>query len=225
MSRAKVYSSSSVNVWTCLFSARSFRSSEGFREPTSGGVIVRVGAMNFAMRAIRRPNFGMASASRRENLATAWNVSSSSPREKRYRPSGRGRKLDSCGMTSKPCEGRSRSRMICGRRRLHTYEQTVNLNPGYTSSVTAAPPRTCRRSRTTTFLPAWARYAAVVRPLWPPPGDGVLRDPPLRGTARRLAALQVPDQREGCPSPREQGRHPRCVETREGTDLLHAMVR
>src|SRR3989442_66536 len=72
-------------------------------------------------------------------------------------------------MTSKPCEGRSRSRMICGRRRLHTYEQTVNLNPGYTSSVTAAPPRTCRRSRTTTFLPAWARYAAVVRPLWPPP--------------------------------------------------------
>src|SRR3989441_10880957 len=72
-------------------------------------------------------------------------------------------------MTSKPCEGRSRSRMICGRRRLHTYEQTVNLNPGYTSSVTAAPPRTCRRSRTTTFLRAWARYAAVVRPLWPPP--------------------------------------------------------
>src|SRR5437667_594494 len=125
--------------------------------------------MNFAMRAIRRPSFGMASASRRENLATAWNVSSSSPREKRYRPSGRGRKLDSCGMTSKPCEGRSRSRMICGRRRLHTYEQTVNLNPGYTSSVTAAPPRTCRRSRTSTFLPAWARYAAVVRPLWPPP--------------------------------------------------------
>src|SRR2546427_10832184 len=72
-------------------------------------------------------------------------------------------------MTSKPCEGRSRSRMICGRRRLHTYEQTVNLNPGYTSSVTAAPPRTCRRSRTTTFLAACARYAAVVRPLWPPP--------------------------------------------------------
>src|SRR5947209_3821130 len=32
----------------------------------------------------------------------------------------------------------------------------------------------------------------------PRPGDGVLRDPPLRGTARRLAALQVPDQREGC---------------------------
>src|SRR6266581_4045642 len=72
-------------------------------------------------------------------------------------------------MTSKPCDGRSRSRMICGRRRLQTYEHTVNLNPGYTSSVTAAPPRTWRRSRTSTRLPARARYAAVVRPLWPPP--------------------------------------------------------
>ncbi len=80
MSRANVYSSSSVSVWTCLFSARSFLSSEGLREPTSGGVIVRVGAMNFAMRAIKRPNLGIDSASRRENFATAWNVSSSSPR-------------------------------------------------------------------------------------------------------------------------------------------------
>src|SRR5438445_4565723 len=52
----------------------------------------------------------------------------------------------------------------------------------------------------------------------PRPGDGGLRDPPLRGTARRLAALQVPEQWEGCPSPREQGRRPRCVEPREGTD-------
>src|SRR5215831_13674937 len=37
------------------------------------------------------------------------------------------------------------------------------------SSVTAPPPRTCRRSRTRTFLPAFARYAALTRPLWPPP--------------------------------------------------------
>src|SRR5881397_3805078 len=74
MSRAKVYSSSSVSVWTCLFSARSFRSSEGFREPTSGGVIERVGAMNFAMRAIRRPNFGVAPRELRDRLERVFFV-------------------------------------------------------------------------------------------------------------------------------------------------------
>jgi hypothetical protein len=35
--------------------------------------------------------------------------------------------------------------------------------------VTAAPPRTYLRSRTRTFLPACARYAALTKPLWPPP--------------------------------------------------------
>src|SRR5207248_7382509 len=59
--------------------------------------------------------------------------------------------------------------MISGRSSETTYEQTENLKPGKISSVTAAPPRTWRRSRTTTFLPAFARYAALTRPLWPPP--------------------------------------------------------
>src|SRR5262249_37545758 len=58
---------------------------------------------------------------------------------------------------------------ISGRSSDTTYEQTENLNPGKTSSVTAAPPRRWRRSRTSVFLPARARYAAAVRPLWPPP--------------------------------------------------------
>ena len=35
--------------------------------------------------------------------------------------------------------------------------------------VTAAPPTSGRRSSTSTFLPARARYAAHTRPLWPPP--------------------------------------------------------
>src|SRR5262249_26744534 len=59
--------------------------------------------------------------------------------------------------------------MISGRSSDTTYEQTENLKPGKTSSVTAAPPSTCRRSRTTTLRPARARYAAAVRPLCPPP--------------------------------------------------------
>src|SRR5262249_25589273 len=44
-----------------------------------------------------------------------------------------------------------------------------NLNPGKTSSVTAAPPSTCLRSQTRTLFPARARYAAFTRPLCPPP--------------------------------------------------------
>ena len=59
--------------------------------------------------------------------------------------------------------------MICGRSSETTYEQTEMWKPGNTSSVTAAPPSTCRRSSTSTRRPARARYAACVRPLWPPP--------------------------------------------------------
>src|SRR5258705_365951 len=51
--------------------------------------------------------------------------------------------------------------MISGRSRLTTYEKTENLNPGKTSSVTAAPPTRGRRSSTTVFHPARARRAAV----------------------------------------------------------------
>src|SRR5438045_2441112 len=59
--------------------------------------------------------------------------------------------------------------MISGRRSETTYDATENLKPGKISSVTAAPPSTCLRSSTTTFFPALARYAAVTRPLCPPP--------------------------------------------------------
>ena len=43
--------------------------------------------------------------------------------------------------------------MISGRSSETTYEQTENLKPGKTSSVTAAPPSTCRRSSTSTLRP------------------------------------------------------------------------
>src|SRR5712691_3824768 len=59
--------------------------------------------------------------------------------------------------------------MISGRNSETTYEQTEKRKPGNTSSVTAAPPRTWRRSSTSTIRPARARYAAAVRPLCPPP--------------------------------------------------------
>ena len=47
--------------------------------------------------------------------------------------------------------------MISGRSRLTTYENTENVKPGKTSSVTAAPPTRSRRSSTSTRLPARAR--------------------------------------------------------------------
>src|SRR3989304_780621 len=76
MSRANVYSSSWVSVLICLFRASSFRSSAGAMDPRSGGVIVSVGAMNFARRAMRRPKRGYASASRRGNFAVARTAAS-----------------------------------------------------------------------------------------------------------------------------------------------------
>src|SRR6266849_7208833 len=86
-----------------------------------------------------------------------------------WSPLGLGVNVPSSGRISRPCRGRSSSRIISGRSRETTYEQTENLNPGNTSSVTHAPPSTCRRSSTSTRLPARARYAALTRPLWPPP--------------------------------------------------------
>src|SRR5215470_5153145 len=59
--------------------------------------------------------------------------------------------------------------MISGLSSETTYEQTENLKPGMISSVTAAPPSTWRRSSTRTFFPPRARYAALTRPLCPPP--------------------------------------------------------
>jgi hypothetical protein len=59
--------------------------------------------------------------------------------------------------------------MISGRNNETTYEKTEKRKPGNASSVTAAPPSTCRRSSTTVFRPARARYAALTSPLWPPP--------------------------------------------------------
>lgn len=43
--------------------------------------------------------------------------------------------------------------MMYGRKRLNTYEALENLKPGMISSVTAAPPTTCRLSTTATDRP------------------------------------------------------------------------
>ena len=45
----------------------------------------------------------------------------------------------------------------------------MNEKPGISSSVIAAPPTMAFFSSTSVRSPALARYAAWVRPLWPPP--------------------------------------------------------
>lgn len=57
--------------------------------------------------------------------------------------------------------------MMYGRKRLSTYEALENLNPGIISSVTAAPPTTCRLSTTATDKPAFCKYAEAINPLCP----------------------------------------------------------
>ena len=59
--------------------------------------------------------------------------------------------------------------MISGRSRLSAYENVVNEKPGMSSSVIAAPPTRSFFSSTRVRSPALPRYAALVRPLWPPP--------------------------------------------------------
>ncbi len=59
---------------------------------------------------------------------------------------------------------------LCARAADHRKgENILLLDVRKISSVTAAPPTMCRRSSTTTFFPARARYAAATRPLCPPP--------------------------------------------------------
>lgn len=60
-----------------------------------------------------------------------------------------------------------RSFMMYGRNRLNTYEALENLKPGMISSVTAAPPTTCRLSTTATDRPDRCKYPAATNPLCP----------------------------------------------------------
>ena len=89
--------------------------------------------------------------------------------------------------------------MISGRSRLSAYENVVNENPGRSSSVIAAPPTRCRCSSTSVRRPACARYAAFVRPLWPPPMTITSYDVPVRplGGVAVLSVMAWPSSWRG----------------------------
>src|SRR6266849_8520552 len=144
-------------------------SSRGSSDIGSGGVMLRIGLTKRANSTIALPYSSYASASTFEWRLISRRVLAWSFTRHRWSPFGIGVKVPSSGRISRPWRGRSRSRRISGRSRETTYEHTENRKPGNTSSVTAAPPRTWRRSSTSTIRPARARYAAAVRPLCPPP--------------------------------------------------------
>src|SRR5439155_22486618 len=144
-------------------------SSRGSSDIGSGGVMLRIGLTKRAISTIALPYSSYASASTFEWRLISLCVSAWSFTRTRWSPFGIGVKVPSSGRISRPWRGSSRSRMISGRSSDTTSEHTEKRKPGNTSSVTAAPPSTCRRSTTSTFRPARARYAAAVRPLCPPP--------------------------------------------------------
>src|ERR1700692_598162 len=80
--------------------------------------------------------------------------------------------------------------MTFGLRSDTVYAATELRNPGWNSSVTAAPPTTPRRSRTVTFRPAVARYAEQTKTLWPPPMMTTSRSPESTTRNPHLMPLQ-----------------------------------
>src|SRR6187551_2855236 len=72
-------------------------------------------------------------------------------------------------MKERPWRSSPRSRTIDGRNGPAPWSTAEQRKPGANSSVTASPPTTGRRSRTIGRRPAFARYAAAVRPFGPAP--------------------------------------------------------
>src|SRR5262245_6113919 len=86
------------------------------------------------------------------------------------RPSAPGEKTrTSVWMKDRPCLARSSSAAIEGRKGPAAWSTVETRKPGANSSVTATPPTTGRRSRTTGRKPAFARDAAAVSPFGPAP--------------------------------------------------------
>ena len=102
-------------------------------------------------------------------------------------PSGCGANTRTSGSTvTRPCCTSPRSWITDLRRRPTVCTIPGARTPGAISTVSRIPPTRSRRSRTSTLRPAFARYAAVTRPLWPAPTiDGVV--------ARRHATLPFPE--------------------------------
>ena len=51
----------------------------------------------------------------------------------------------------------------------YEYREIRASNPGNARTLVVAPPISPFASKTRTFLPAFARYAAATKPLWPAP--------------------------------------------------------
>src|SRR4051812_41022981 len=156
--------------------------------------------------------FRKASASPRENLANSSQVRSRSRHIVSHVPSGNGMCTTGSGwMYSRPYRSSWSSRSAgFAWIRLCAVEQVSCRKPGsVSSSVAVSPPSTCRASSTHSRCPAFARYAAAISALCPPPatttsyGSGKTREPlVVAAEDRRLLVRGQPERAHDLGRPR-----------------------
>src|SRR6185503_19788463 len=179
--------------------------------PRSGGSSIS-GRARSAARSQRSANSRYAAASAvDQSRSIAAQVLSRLDHVTTLRPSGNGaNRYGSCTATSSPCAARSSSRTISGRKSDSVYAAGDARTPGYSSSVTQAPPTMSRRSKHSTVSPARARYAAATRPLWPAPITATSSTQP-----RLMPQPQI--QPDAVPENQEDGRDPDGESDHNGT--------
>ena len=136
----------------------------------SGGVIALMYARKLATARTFLSNAGYAAASCACRGFSPSAVVAASPQNVTAEPSGCGANTRTSGsINSRPNAGSLRSLITERRRRPTVCAIPGAVNPGAISLFRRMPPTTSLRSSSVTSLPAFARYAAATRPLWPPP--------------------------------------------------------
>ena len=151
-------------------SVRPLKPSAGDGDARSGGSVAWTRVRNRTSERTLRSNARNASASPGRRVRSSVAVRAGSRHNVMGGPSADGAKATTSGSTARrPCARSRRSRTTLARRPPRPSAATGARTPGATSSIASAPPARPRRSRTSVRSPAFARYPAVTRPLWPAP--------------------------------------------------------
>ncbi len=151
-------------------SVRPLKPSAGDGDARSGGSVAWTRLRNRARERTLRSNARNASASLGRCVRSSVAVRAGSRHNVIGRPSADGAKATTSGSTARrPYPLSRRSRTTLARRPPMPSATTGARTPGATSSIASVPPARLRRSSTSVRRPAFARYPAVTRPLWPAP--------------------------------------------------------
>ncbi len=182
-------------------SVRPFMASAVDGDARSGGSVSWIRARNRTRERTLRSKARNASASRGRRVRSSAAVRAGSRHNVSGGPSADGAKATTFGSTArKPCEPSWRSRTTLARRPPMPSATTGARTPGATSSIASAPPARLRRSSTSVRRPAFARYPAVTRPLWPAPTTTASyrsRATSLRPPCENEASARPGAQRDG----------------------------